>query len=195
MADDPCGSVWPHSGHMYSRPDSITAWCPGQGTTALPAWERGAPLGSRTARQIMDAVKGQHVGDNDLPPPWPKPERKATKTTDLSDLPTTARSLAKLCDDWEATSARGPVAGAAGSMPPWRMADSLLLKGRIGRRIFSAQWLEGAKGRLAYKVGYAHGVGPVSSTELRAYLTQDIGPTWLEGFTPIPLKKKGARHG
>ena len=148
------------------------------------------PPAPRTPKEIMADVKRQHEHDRDEKDAWPNPLRVAEPITDAAALPVTARSLAKLCDSWKATSGRGPVAGAPGSDPPWRMADSVLLKGRVGRRLFSALWVETAKGNLSLKLALAHGVGRVDLAGLKAYLTQDLGIPWLEGVESIPLRKE-----
>lgn len=156
----------------------------------LPAWERKAPLGSRTPRQIMDDVRAQHATDTTKRAPlWPKPEVRATPITDMADLPATGRSVAKLCASWKATYARGPVAAAPGAEPAWRMADSILLKGRVGRRLFSALWVQNPQGKMSLKLAYAHGVGPTTAAGLREYLTVEKA-AWIEGFDPIPLPRK-----
>ena len=148
---------------------------------------------SRTPKQIMADVKAQHAREEKAAEqPWPDPERFATPVTELDALPTTARSLAKLCDVWSATSARGPVPAAPGSTPPWRMADSVMLKGRVGRRLFSAVWLETAAGRMGLSLAYAHGVGKVGTKGLRAYLTEEDGIPWIEGVESIPLGKEAS---
>jgi len=133
----------------------------------------------------MADVKAQHAAEDDglaAERIWPAPERYATPTT---DLPRSPKAIAALCDEWRATSARGPV--ATNGHPGWRMADSILLKGRVGQRLFSALWIENAKGGLAFALAYGHGVPMVLNTaQLKHYLTADLGIPWVEGVGFVP---------
>lgn len=139
----------------------------------------------RTPAQIMADVAAQHATEDDQRAQervWPAPERLATPTT---DLPRGPKAIAALCEAWKATSARGPV--AANGHPGWRMADSVLLKGRVGQRYFSALWIEDAKGGMTFSLAYGHGVPiTMNSTQLKHYLTADLGIPWVEGVGFVP---------
>lgn len=121
---------------------------------------------------------------------WPKPELYATPTKVLNR---SASKFARLCEEWRATRARGPAGQQA--RPGWRMADSLVLRGKVGHRYFVAMWVEGlhpnASGGKTFVLqhAYAHGLqGRISAAQLEAYLTQDDDPSlpWLEGVPFIP---------
>lgn len=126
----------------------------------------------------------------------PTIEQRAS-VVDISQAPTTARSLAKLSDWSQAAASRGPVvvrvprkdAGKEDTktLPTWQQRSSIVLRGRKGERRYVASWLEGNGGRMAFECAFAHHVGRVTSTQLHWYLTQEEDIPWLEGLAPLAL--------
>lgn len=154
--------------------------------STLPTWETERPIGTRTAQQIMDDVRRQHaqaVAAEEAVVGWPKPEKYARPT---EDLPSSVAAVARMCDEWRATHARGPT--GTNTAPGWRMADSYVLRGRVGERYFVALWLQKPKetklGRKSFGLlfAYAHGIqGRLNAGQLERYLTEDDGLEWLKG--------------
>lgn len=141
----------------------------------------------RTAEQIMADVHALHAAraaEEGLQA-WPEPERRATPTTALPRGPKAITGMLR-DDQWSATTARGPVS-KQGKGNPWRMAESIVVRGVTGQRRFVATWIETPAGGMSFHSAYAHGVeGRVTLEQLKYYLTADIGIPWIEGIGPLP---------
>lgn len=149
----------------------------------------------RTSAQIMDAFHARQRAEAEVEEVMPQPEQRAT-ALDPARMPQGIKAIHRLCDEvYQLTWARGPVA-TTGGPSKWRQAISVVLKGGVGQRRFVAAWIEEPKGGMAFASAYAHGIGRVNATQLKAYLTHDIleDVEWLEGVGYVPLTRKGDKR-